>query len=1139
MKSLSILSKRQTGSMLCDLSTKYLPLFTGLVCLSSVFQQNLQAQNDRVVLTPSDGFSISWNGNNGAFNDPFPGGLVPDNEALSFYGTFAFASSNFQPGGFHDAINVNDGFYSNSSSWIADFTADPPDENPYIALAFNREVQMTSIAWSRDNGDDAESTPAGPFTDRAVGVYTLQYTQVSAPSESTDETGSPASGWATFATVEYLDGPDTNFFADYLRHRFEVSTEGGAPISATGFRILVSDVNIAIDEIEVNPDPDPNPPLSDFLFIVSEENYQVSWDGNEGGLNDGSSGVISNAALHEEVSAFSSSGMESLIRDGLYGDSNAWSPASDGSDPNPFVGVAFPRVTAIRNLAWGRDNTAFQFGKALGNYQIQITRVANPDASTEATGDPATGWVNAGEVQYRMAGAEFTSELRHRFEIATALGGPVFATGVRLVLSTDQIVIDELEVNVNLAVEQNLVRLEPGFGYSISWDGNDGDYFSPLAEALSPENEAWTEKGSEAFGSSELGLNTHFITNVNDGLYGNASSWISETGLAPDEFIEEFVGVRFNRTVEIESIAWGRDNGNNATDCCGGQLTDRAIGSYVIQVTQIENPGADTFESGDSTTGWETLATVYFDGGAPPDFNTHLRHRFDVSQNGSPISATAMRIKVSPSSIAIDEIEINPVPAPEEQPVSLNAEFPYALEWDGNSGLFSSPEPDAKTPPHSALASNGATAFASSELGLNTHFAHNVIDGQYGNASSWIADFINGDSDPYVGVRFASAVPLQSIAWSRDNGNDSESTPPGSFTDRSIGKYTIQFTRVSAPGTDTQVTQDPETGWVDLGSVDYAAVSFPFDHHLRHRFEVNQDGSPVDATGIRILVSDPNIAIDEIEVNPIENLIIQPQSGFTIEWDGREGDFYFTETPAPAPENIALASMGSLAFASTQLDLGVHFTQNVNDGFYGNSSSWIADFINGDIEPFVGVTFPGLTAIESIAWGRDNGDNPNDCCGGQLTDRAIGEYTLQFTTVPSPDPFQSESEDPSSGWSSIGVVSYTSGPSSFRPWLRHRFHLGSEAGALEATAIRIKVSDANTAIDEIEINTPSSVVEPESMLLTLTPAGDGIEISWEGSGVLNSSENIGGPWSPVDGASSPYQLQDFSGAQMFFRLFAP
>jgi hypothetical protein len=59
------------------------------------------------------------------------------------------------------------------------------------------------------------------------------------------------------------------------------------------------------------------------------------------------------------------------------------------------------------------------------------------------------------------------------------------------------------------------------------------------------------------------------------------------------------------------------------------------------------------------------------------------------------------------------------------------------------------------------------------------------------------------------------------------------------------------------------------------------------------------------------------------------------------------------------------------------------------------------------------------------------------------------------------------------------------------------------------------------------------------MLLTLTPAGDGIEISWDGSGVLNSSENIGGPWSPVDGASSPYQLQDFSGAQMFFRLFAP
>lgn len=295
----------------------------------------------------------------------------------------------------------------------------------------------------------------------------------------------------------------------------------------------------------------------------------------------------------------------------------------------------------------------------------------------------------------------------------------------------------------------------------------------------------------------------------------------------------------------------------------------------------------------------------------------------------------------------------------------------------------------------------------------------------------------------------------------------------------------------------------------------------------------------MEATGIRILVSDPNIAIDEIEVNPVENLIIQPATGITIQWDGREGDFYTEETPAPAPENIAMVSMGSVPFASTFLDFGVHFVENLNDGLYGNTSAWIADFSNGDPEPFAGVTLPGLTTIESIAWGRDNGDNPNDCCGGQLTDRAVGEYTLQYTTVSSPDPFQLEAEDPGSGWATLGVVAYTSGAGT-SPWLRHRFLIGSDSGALEATAIRIKVSDVNIAIDEIEINTPSAAIEPDSFLLTLKSVGDGVEISWEGSGVLNAGESIEGPWIPVEGASSPYQLQDFTGApQRYFRLFAP
>jgi hypothetical protein len=215
------------------------------------------AQDSRVVLTPASGFTLTWDGNDGEYSIPFPqppwpqgGARAPLNAASAQNGVFPFASSSFAPGGIHDAININDGFYGNSSSWIADFVADPPDLERFVGVAFPQTVAVSSVAWGRDNADH--------FADRAVGAYVIQITRAASPTE-VGEGEDAATAWVTVGTVEYLPGDDNLNFSAYLRHRFEIG-QGGNPIQATGLRLKVSDAGMAIDELEVNPPADPKKP---------------------------------------------------------------------------------------------------------------------------------------------------------------------------------------------------------------------------------------------------------------------------------------------------------------------------------------------------------------------------------------------------------------------------------------------------------------------------------------------------------------------------------------------------------------------------------------------------------------------------------------------------------------------------------------------------------------------------------------------------------------------------------------------------------------------------------------------------------------------------------------------------------------
>jgi len=907
------------------------------------------------------------------------------------------------------------------------------------------------------------------------------------------------------------------------------------------------------------------PAASPRVVITPAPGYSITWDGNNGGFS--GTGPSNNIALASNGTVpFTSSDLGSLLaipfhravnlNDGLYGNSFSWislGGCCGGSDSDPSAALRFAASVNLSSIAWSRDNTPTPpyLDRAIGTYTLQFTTVATPDGSTSFTGDAATGWENLGTVQY-LAGAEdanFTSYMRHRFDVAQG-GSPIAATGLRLKVSDPTIDLDEIEVNPIpdlIPPISNFIEITPASGFAIAWDRNEGNFSTPANPAPVPVNDASTSRGATPFTSTDLGsaigVPFHRAVNLNDGLYGNANSWIPNF-IGGDG--APMGGINFGRRLLLRNVAWGRDNGNVAGDCCGGTLTDRALGVYVVQVTTMANPGIDTPEACGPTpeAGWVTVGTIHYKANNPTYFNSHLRHRFDLTQNGTPIPATAIRIKVPNANSDLDEIEVNANIAIENLAVRITNAPGLTITWDGNDGGFSAAAP----PANRALASEGTTPFTSSDLGpvlgIPFHRAVNLNDGLYGNANSWIsANGIGGasDPDPFAGLNFGASVAITNIAWSRDN------TPAPPYLDRTLDTYRLQFTTVAAPDATTPYTGDAATGWQDVGTVTYASAAPGFfTPYVRHRFDLAEGGAPLNATGLRIKVGSGSTDIDEIEVNTATAapaapgpLALNPVTGYNITWDGNDGHYNNPAVIAAPPENRALATAGTTAFTSTDLGpaIGVsfHVAANLNDGLYGNANSWIPNFVGGDPAPFAGLNFNGTVAITNLAWSRDNGNVAADCCGGTATDRVLGLYAIQFTAVASPDGSTAETGDASTGWEEIATVEYRRAePPDFNPHLRHRFEVAAGGEPILATGLRIKVPNANSDIDEIEVNTVATAPRP---LLTISKSGSNAVITWAYGGGLEGADSITGPWGCIGEAlPSGYTVPLNSGAMRFYRI---
>ena len=127
---------------------------------------------------------------------------------------------------------------------------------------------------------------------------------------------------------------------------------------------------------------------------------------------------------------------------------------------------------------------------------------------------------------------------------------------------------------------------------------------------------------------------------------------------------------------------------------------------------------------------------------------------------------------------------------------------------------------------------------------------------------------------------------------------------------------------------------------------------------------------------------------------------------------------------------------------------GQHCWENLNDGIYGNTNSWIGR-INGDK---AGVVLPGVRPIVGIQLARDLGGESS-----VYGDRAGGVVTVEYSATANSDatPWAS-----STGWESAGSIS------GWAANTRNYYHFSVP---VVADGLRITVANGGTCVDELEI----------------------------------------------------------------------
>ncbi|MBK8285974.1 MAG: choice-of-anchor D domain-containing protein [Ahniella sp.] len=431
----------------------------------------------------------------------------------------------------HSIAHLTDGQYGNDFSWVNDVPA------PFAGVALGASRSVNQIAFGRDN--------TGGFSgDRTFGVFTLQYTNVPNPGANT-----PAGSWTTIGTLDYQFAGGLNFATPSRRHVFSFN-----PVTATALRLVSSTGNNAIDELEI---------YRQLPELIVEQPAGSPLTHNTGSVDFGN---LSPGDSSTKTFTLTNSGNAPLNLDTLF-----------------LTGAhlaQFSLTPPVSNTLVQGESTTFSVTFAPG-MEGPLTALLHIPSNNPDIADFLIPLVGVSRQPPVISGyANLTNAASGRagpcllYPAVTATddsglppsvsyshpSGALFPIGVTTVTIT--------------ATDNFNISATASFTVTITAASNPPPV--PLGGAV-PQNLA---RGRIAFAKDVVPVAPHTIAKVNDGLYGNANSWIADT-------LDSFVGINLGATpIAIDRVAFGRDH--------TGVQTTRSDGIYTLQYTTVPNPDSST-----------------------------------------------------------------------------------------------------------------------------------------------------------------------------------------------------------------------------------------------------------------------------------------------------------------------------------------------------------------------------------------------------------------------------------------------------------------------------------------------------------------------------------------------------------------
>lgn len=588
--------------------------------------------------------------------------------------------------------------------------------------------------------------------------------------------------------------------------------------------------------------------------------------------------------------------------------------------------------------------------------------------------------------------------------------------------------------------------------------------------------------GKTAFANDVIGP-PHSIAAVNDGTYGNSSSWIAGSG-------NGVVGISLGSTpTALSKIAFGRDN--------LGLVPDRSLGTYTLQYTIAANPNAATPDAS-----WTTIGTLDYQSAGGANFsNPHLRHVFSFD----PVMATGIRLKAVTSSdyIGIDELEIY-------APSAIRVEHPPGVIWSGEHSVY-------VAGPNNNNVSDVPPGL-SGVVGIATGYYHVVALKSDRTVVSWgnnsfgqlnmpaglteVQAIAAGD-DHTLALRSDGTITL----WGGDNAFGQLNVPAGLTDVRAVSSYGLHSAALKSDGT-VVVWGSNYFGQLDVpaGLTGVTAVAAG----QRHTMALKNDGTVV------VWGSVTNMPAGLANVTAIAageaHAVALKSDGTVVAWGSN--DHGQTNVPAGlsdvrsiaagASHTIALKNEGTVVFWGKDDGQAAAFnTLTEVEAISGGRQAASAVIQRGADAPVVIFNYPGLatTTTKTFTVTNPGGSTLNIASiittGGQAADFVVNTTGMSTALAP--------------GASTTFTVSY-----------------GPTSTALRATTLRINSDAAEQPIYDIilkgnliDTRPPIFLPTPQNLFATTSnPAGTQLNYP-----TVAAVDNSGAPtslsYSPPSGSVFP------------------